>query len=99
MHFPDDRPDEYSKQLAASEKIVTKFHKGFPRREFVKTRTRNEALDCRVYAIGALAILNLNLNAIADRREQAPASAADQQPQTPVPEVFQQTPPTDRRFC
>lgn len=88
MHFPDDRPDEYFKQLAASEKIVTKFHKGFPRREFVKTRTRNEALDCRVYAIGALAILNLNLNAIADRREQTPSSAADQQPQTPVPEVF-----------
>lgn len=67
-HFPADRPDEYFKQLAASEKIVTKYHKGFPRREFVKTRTRNEALDCRVYAIGALAILNLNLNAIIDRR-------------------------------
>ena len=67
-HFPDDRPDEYFKQLAASEKIVTRFHKGFPKREFVKTRNRNEALDCRVYAYGALAILNLNINAIADRR-------------------------------
>ena len=66
-HFPDDRSDEYFKQLASSEKIVTKFHKGFPRREFVKTRTRNEALDCRVYAIGALSILNLNLNVISDR--------------------------------
>lgn len=71
-HFPADRPDEYFKQLAASEKIVTKYHKGFPRREFVKTRTRNEALDCRVYAIGALAILNLNINAIADRQQQQP---------------------------
>jgi len=87
MHFPDDRPDEYFKQLAASEKIVTKFHKGFPRREFVKTRTRNEALDCRVYAIGALAILNLNLNAIADRREAQPAPA-DLPQSPPVPEVF-----------
>ena len=67
-HFPNDRPDEYFKQLAASEKIVTKFHKGFPRREFVKTRTRNEALDCRVYAIGALSILNLNLNTLADKK-------------------------------
>ena len=66
-HFPNDRPDEYFKQLAASEKIVTKFHKGFPRREFIKTRTRNEALDCRVYATGALAILNLNLDMLADR--------------------------------
>ena len=80
-HFPNDRPDEYFKQLAASEKIVTKFHKGFPRREFVKTRTRNEALDCRVYAIGALAILNLNLNALADRTEKRKAEqTADEQP-------------------
>lgn len=80
-HFPDDRPDEYFKQLAASEKIVTKFHKGFPRREFVKTRTRNEALDCRVYAIGALAILNLNLNALADRNENRKAdTSASEQP-------------------
>jgi len=80
-HFPNDRPDEYFKQLAASEKIVTKFHKGFPRREFVKTRTRNEALDCRVYAIGALAILNLNLNALADRTEKRKAEqSADEQP-------------------
>jgi len=80
-HFPNDRPDEYFKQLAASEKIVTKFHKGFPRREFVKTRTRNEALDCRVYAIGALAILNLNLNALADRNENRKAdNSASEQP-------------------
>jgi phage terminase large subunit GpA-like protein len=68
-HFPADRSDEYFKQLASSEKIVTKYHKGFPRREFVKTRTRNEALDCRVYAIGALAILNLNLNTLAERKQ------------------------------
>ncbi len=80
-HFPNDRPDEYFKQLAASEKIVTKFHKGFPRREFVKTRTRNEALDCRVYAIGALAILNLNLNALADRNENRKVdNSASEQP-------------------
>jgi phage terminase large subunit GpA-like protein len=94
MHFPDDRPDEYFKQLAASEKIVTKYHKGFPRREFVKTRTRNEALDCRVYAIGALAILNLNINAIADRQEAAAAQPVQQQPvQKPIPQVFQRPRP------
>lgn len=79
-HFPDDRPDEYFKQLAASEKIVTKFHKGFPRREFVKTRTRNEALDCRVYAIGALAILNTNLNTLADRKAHQMAQSNDDAP-------------------
>ena len=72
-HFPLGREEEYFKQLAASEKIVTKYHKGFPRREFVKTRTRNEALDCRVYAYAALSILSLRLNDIADRIKNAPA--------------------------
>ena len=79
-HFPASRSDEYFKQLAASEKIVTKYHKGFPRREFVKTRTRNEALDCRVYAIGALAILNLNVDAVIDRQR----SQAQAQPPEPA---------------
>ena len=81
-HFPDDRPDEYFKQLASSEKIVTKFHKGFPRREFIKTRTRNEALDCRVYAIGALSILNLNLNVISDRMQNEKIKPKEE---TPMP--------------
>jgi len=84
-HFPDDRPDEYFKQLAASEKIVTKFHKGFPRREFVKTRTRNEALDCRVYAIGALAILNTNLNTLADRKAHQVAQPSNDAPKQSQP--------------
>lgn len=83
-HFPDDRPDEYFKQLASSEKIVTKFHKGFPRREFVKTRTRNEALDCRVYAIGALSILNLNLNVISDRMQNEKINKTEEPTKRPV---------------
>ena len=83
-HFPDDRSDEYFKQLASSEKIVTKFHKGFPRREFVKTRTRNEALDCRVYAIGALSILNLNLNVISDRIQNEKINKTDEPPKRPI---------------
>lgn len=83
-HFPNDRPDEYFKQLASSEKIVTKFHKGFPRREFVKTRTRNEALDCRVYAIGALSILNLNLNVISDRIQNEKINKTEEPTKRPV---------------
>jgi len=83
-HFPDDRPDEYFKQLASSEKIVTKFHKGFPRREFVKTRTRNEALDCRVYAIGALSILNLNLNVISDRIQNEKVKTTEEPSKRPI---------------
>lgn len=56
-HFPVDRQPEYFSQLTA-EKLVTKYHRGFPRKEWVQTRPRNEALDCRVYAYAALKILN-----------------------------------------
>jgi phage terminase large subunit GpA-like protein len=84
-HFPAGRSDEYYQQLANSEKIVTKYQKGFPRREFVKTRTRNEALDCRVYAYAALCILSLNINAVADRVVNAPEPETEPQPQQPNP--------------
>lgn len=52
-HFPDDRDDEYFLQLTA-EKLVTRYTKGRPVREWIKTRERNEALDCRVYAYAGL---------------------------------------------
>ena len=39
-HFPAKRDDEYFKQLTA-EKQMIKYHKGFPSRVWVKTRTRN----------------------------------------------------------
>ena len=63
-HFPSKRDDEYFKQLTA-EKQMIKYHKGFPSRVWVKTRTRNEALDVRVYAIAALTILNVNMDSAA----------------------------------
>lgn len=58
-HFPqhDAFDEEYFAQLTA-EKIVTRYQKGFPRREWVKVRPRNEALDCRVYALAAMYVLN-----------------------------------------
>ena len=60
--------DEYFRQLTA-EKIVTKFSRGYKKRVFQKIRPRNEALDCFVYAISAYAILNVDINALADKRE------------------------------
>lgn len=51
MHFPEYN-NEYFKQLTA-EQLMMKVVKGYPRREWVKTRERNEALDCRVYARAA----------------------------------------------
>ena len=65
-HFPKARDDEYFRQLTA-EKIVMKYHKGYARRTWVKIRTRNEALDVRVYAIAAFAILNVNMDSIVRR--------------------------------
>jgi phage terminase large subunit GpA-like protein len=59
-HFPDDRDTEYFDQLTA-EKLVTKYSKGRPIREWVKTRERNEALDCRVYAYAAFLLIKNRL--------------------------------------
>ena len=55
IHFPKSLPEDFFKQLTA-EKAITKFTKGFPKREWVKTSDRNEALDMFVYAIAALNI-------------------------------------------
>jgi len=76
-HFPEHYDIEYFRQLTA-EQQVKKYHKGFLRREWQKIRPRNEALDCRIYAMAALAILNLNVNSIADRQEKASAIVAPQ---------------------
>jgi phage terminase large subunit GpA-like protein len=51
MHFPEYNA-EYFKQLTA-EQLMTRIVKGYPKREWQKTRDRNEALDCRVYARAA----------------------------------------------
>jgi phage terminase large subunit GpA-like protein len=69
IHFSDRLTDDFFKQLTA-EKKVTRYHKGFPRSEYQKVYARNEALDCLVYAIAAYVILNVNINALADRVEQ-----------------------------
>lgn len=47
MHWYIGADEEYFQQLTA-EKMVTRFTKGFPKREWIKTRPRNEALDCEV---------------------------------------------------
>ncbi len=61
IHFPRQPAfdDEYFSQLAA-EKLVTKIKGTRPFQEWVQTRARNEALDCLVYALAALRLLNPN---------------------------------------
>ena len=68
-HFPADYPEEYFKQLTA-ERIQTKFINGHPSRVWILAKgRRNEALDCRVYGMAALHILNPNLDALAQEQE------------------------------
>jgi phage terminase large subunit GpA-like protein len=70
-HFPDRYDVEYFEQLTG-EKVLTKYHRGFARRQWVKTRARNEALDCRVLNVAALAGLlsmGLSLSREAERLE------------------------------
>jgi phage terminase large subunit GpA-like protein len=67
IHFSVDLDEEYFFQLTA-EKMVTKYRRGFPIMEFVKTRERNEALDCLAYAYAALDNLNVKLAALASKR-------------------------------
>lgn len=57
-HFPQ-YPDEYFKMLTA-EQIVVKMVKGRPKYFWEKVRERNEALDARIYARAAAAIIGLD---------------------------------------
>lgn len=86
-HFPMRYDDEYFKQLTA-EQIVTRFSKGFKKREWKKIRPRNEALDCRVYALSAFALLNLNINQLA-RRFETPSQKQEQEQKQPITKKFQ----------
>lgn len=82
-HFPIGRDEEYFKQLTA-EKIATRYHKGFAKREFVKTRTRNEALDVRVYSMAALSLLNVNLLSLAKQQQHRLEAQKEVKQQKPV---------------
>jgi phage terminase large subunit GpA-like protein len=81
---------EWCEQLTA-EKATTKFTKGFPRREWVKIRPRNEALDCLVYAYAAMAQLQPVWGRLSERirvQKEEKASATPVPPQRrtlPVP--------------
>ena len=65
-HAPIERESEWFHQLTA-EKLITRYVKGFPVREWHQTRPRNEALDCRVYALAALKIVNPSFRRAAER--------------------------------
>ena len=75
IHLPDHLDAEFFDQLA-SEKLETKYVKGFPRQTWVKDAgTRNEAFDCLVYACAAATIVNKPARSLADKR--ATSTVAD----------------------
>jgi phage terminase large subunit GpA-like protein len=60
---------EYFRGLVSERRVIS-FRKGFKKYEWQKLASvRNEPLDCRVYAIAALAILNPNFEAMRKYRE------------------------------
>lgn len=93
VHFPMAADEEFFSQLTA-ERAITRYERGIPKRVYEKTRPRNEALDCTVYALAALASLGrVDLGKIVDelqpdvedvapenyKKEPAPEPAAPRQ--------------------
>ena len=77
VHIPHtDWADEELAQQLASERLVTRFSRGVPSQIWKKTRPRNEALDCAVYALAALRLLHPDLGLLAQRLAR---------PETPTP--------------
>jgi phage terminase large subunit GpA-like protein len=81
IHFPRDASfdDEYFAQLT-SEKLVQKIRGTRPYTEWVQTRARNEALDCKVYALAALRLAGINLAERARKRAAEPKPKPAAQP-------------------
>lgn len=70
MHFPMWADTNYFEMLTAERQVLRK-NSGFYRRTWEKKSpsARNEALDCEVYAMAAMAMLNPNWEALAARRD------------------------------
>ncbi|HEV2607461.1 MAG TPA: terminase gpA endonuclease subunit [Xanthomonadaceae bacterium] len=75
-HFPIERDGDWYKQVTA-EKLVTHYVKGQPIREWTKPdKARNEGLDCRVYALAALKIMQPSFRRLAEKLK-LPAKPAE----------------------
>ena len=98
IHFPNHPAfdDEYFAQLGA-EKLVPRARRGRTYMEWVKTRSRNEALDCAVYALAAVRLSGVDLDAEAEagrfvtlsraEYDRIKREAAAQQPTAPTTEA------------
>lgn len=89
IHFAGDLDEEWFAQLTA-EKMVRRWVRGQMRIEWVKQRPRNEALDCMVYAMAALAI-------VAPRG--VPAPTPEPEPPAPAPPALRPAPAPRRSWA
>lgn len=84
MHFPIGfgYDDKYFQELT-SERVVTKYTKGFPKRTYEKTAgQRNEALDMRVYFLALVDILQPNIGQLQEQLKRKPETKPEEhQPQ------------------
>jgi phage terminase large subunit GpA-like protein len=60
MHIPKGITAEWVRQLTAEQLLTIKGRGGYPKLEWRKTRERNEALDCRVYARACAWLMGLD---------------------------------------
>jgi phage terminase large subunit GpA-like protein len=82
-HFPISPryPERFFEELTA-ERVAIRYSNGFPvKRWILPSGKRNEALDCRVYALAALSILDPLWEAVAARveRQAMPTSPEEEQ--------------------
>lgn len=66
VHFAADLDAEFFQQLTA-ESLQTRVVKGYRKTEWVKTRERNEALDCAVYARAGAFVFGMDRHASDER--------------------------------
>ncbi len=93
-HFPDRYDEEFYLQLTA-ERAMTVYRKGIPRREWRKVRPRNEALDCRVYAMAALRLLKPKMGKFAAKARSGKGKG--QEPETTATPKARSKKKTSRR--
>jgi phage terminase large subunit GpA-like protein len=95
VHFASDLDEEFFKQLTA-ECLQTHVVKGYRKTEWIKTRERNEALDCANYARAGAFVFGMDRRGHDDRwwallDGAKPAVAIDQAPRpTPVDQPRQE---------
>lgn len=60
IHIPAGTTSEWVKQLTAEQLMTIRTRQGYQKLEWQKTRERNEALDCRVYARAAAWLMGID---------------------------------------